>query len=105
MLVISQFKTLFAHHWHTNARLINVAAKLDEVAFRENPGYGRGSIHDLFIHLLRTNYGWRVGMKTGQQPPPLRQEDYPNLKALKIGFEREQLSWQELLAELSAEEI
>ncbi len=101
----SQFQTLFAYHWHTTRRLIACAAKLDEADYQDNPGYGHGSIHDLLFHLLRTDQGWRLGLETGRQPSPLPQEDFPDLKSLQTGFEREQVAWQALLDRLSAEEI
>jgi uncharacterized damage-inducible protein DinB len=50
----SQFQTLFTYHWHTNLRLMECAAKLGEADYKDNPGYGHDSIHDLLFHLLRT---------------------------------------------------
>ncbi len=105
MLQPSQFSTLFAYHWHTNRRLMDCAAKLGEAGYKDNPGYGHGSIHDLLFHLLRTDQGWRLGLETGRQPSPLRQEDYPNLESLQMGFASEQLAWEGLLNQLGPEEI
>jgi uncharacterized damage-inducible protein DinB len=105
MFIKSQFQTLFAYHWHTNRRLMECAAKLSEADYIANPGYGHGSIHDLLFHLLRTDQGWRLGLETGRQVSPLRQEDFPNLESLQIGFESEQLAWQALLDTLGEEEI
>ena len=98
-------QTLFAYHWHTTLRLIDCAAKLDEAAYTEHPGYGHGSIHDLLFHVLRTDRGWRRALETGHQPAPLSPEDFPNLVALRAGFELEQTAWQALLSGLSAEDI
>lgn len=58
MFIKSQFQTLFAYHWHTDQRLITYAAKLSEADYKDNPGYGHGSIHDLLFHVLRTDHGW-----------------------------------------------
>ena len=98
-------QTLFAYHWHTTLRLIDCAAKLDEAAYTEHPGYGHGSIHDLLFHVLRTDWSWRRALETGQQPAPLSQEEFPDLPALLAGFELEQAAWQALLGGLSAEDI
>src|SRR5262249_46688430 len=78
---------------------------LSESDYRNQPGYGHGSIHDLLFHLLRTDYGWRRGLETGSQQAPLREEDFPDLGSLRSGFEREQLAWEELLGRLSDAEI
>lgn len=101
----SQFQTLFAYHWHTTTRLLECAARLDEPVYREHPGYGHGSIHDLLFHLLRADGGWRVALETGRQLAPARAEDYPTLESLRAGFAQEQAAWQARLAGYRAEEI
>ena len=101
----AQFQTLFAYHWHTNRRLMECAARLDEADYQDNPGYGHGSIHALLFHVLRTDQGWRLGLETGRQLSPLRPEDFPTLQSLQAGFEAEQSAWQALLERLGAEEI
>ncbi|MSP13052.1 MAG: hypothetical protein EXR62_08845 [Chloroflexi bacterium] len=101
----SQFQTLFAYHWHTSRRLMDAAARLDEAAYKEHPGYGHGSIHDLLFHILRTDYGWRLGLEHGRQLTSLRPEEFPDLKSLQTGFEAEAAAWQMFLNSLSAAEI
>ncbi|NIS79810.1 MAG: hypothetical protein GTO14_06300 [Anaerolineales bacterium] len=105
MSIESQFQTLFAYHWHTNLRLIDLAIKLDESQIKEKQGYGRGSIRDLFFHLLRADQSWRIGLETGRQASPLRQGDFPDLKSIRTGFEHERGAWQELLDSFDTEQI
>jgi uncharacterized damage-inducible protein DinB len=101
----SQFQTLFAYHWHTTLHLMACAARLSEADYTDNPGYGRGSIHDLLFHLLRADQSWRLALETGRQSPSSRQEDFPTLQSLQAGFEAERLAWQALLDRLGGEEI
>jgi uncharacterized damage-inducible protein DinB len=101
----SQLDTLFAYHWHTTQRLLDCAARLNEADYKANPGYGRGSIHDLFFHLLRTNQGWRVALESGRQLSPVRPEDFTDLQSLVAAFEDEQKAWQAYLEGLAPEEI
>jgi uncharacterized damage-inducible protein DinB len=101
----TQFQTLFAYFWHTHSRLFELAAQLQEVDYKELPGYGQGSIHNLFFHLMRTLNSWRMGLETGKRLSPLKAEDYPTLESLKPAFQHEQLAWQTLLNSLSEEEI
>ena len=105
MIDPSPIQTLFAYHWHTTRRLMAVAANLDEAAYTEKPEYGHGSIHDLLFHLLRTDYSWRLGLETGNQPASLSRDDFPDLAALQRGFEQEEQAWNDLLNRLSAEEL
>jgi len=105
MSIQSQYQTLFAYHWHTTRRLLELAARLDEVDYKESPGYGHGSIHDLFFHLLRTDRSWRLALQTGKQLAPLHLRDYPDLQTLARALEAEQQDWQTFLDGLSAAEI
>ena len=101
----TQFLTLFAYHWHTHNRLFDLAAQLDEADYKDGTGYGQGSIHGLFFHLLRTMNSWRQGLETGKRISPLKVEDYPTHEALRIGFEAEQSAWNILIEQMSAADI
>ena len=101
----THFQTLFAYHWHTIKRLLEVAKQLDDATYHAHPGYGHGSIHDILFHLLRADQGWLAGIKAGKQLPPINVEDYPDLPALSAGFATVQADWEQFLSELSEEEI
>ncbi len=99
------FQTLFAYHAHTQQQLMAVAARLDEAAYRRHPGYGHGSLHDLFFHGLRTDYAWRVSLETSRQPPPLSPAPFPTLAALQAGAKTEHRAWQALLTTWDADAL
>jgi uncharacterized damage-inducible protein DinB len=99
------FESLFAYHWHTNFRLLNCASQLSDPEISMDPDYGRGSIFNLFFHILRSDNTWRFVLETGRPLSPLRVEDYPDLKAVESGLGNEQNKWQSLLDRLSPVEI
>lgn len=101
----SQFQILFPYHWHTASRLLDGAARLTQADYTDNPGYGHGSIQDVFFHVLRTDQGWRIGLQTGRQATAMKPEAFPDLKSLQAGFESERREWQMLLEELGEEEV
>ena len=105
MFIKNQFTTLFDYHWHTNQRLISCAAEVSHDDYFAKPGDGLDSIHEILFHILRADSGWRAGLETGVQQLPLAGDDYPDLEALKSGFEREQVAWGKLLDSLTAEQI
>jgi uncharacterized damage-inducible protein DinB len=105
MLTKTLYQTLFAYYWHTHTRLFELAAQLNEADYKQNPGYGQGSIHDLFFHTMRTLNSWRMGLETGKRLSPLKAEDFPTFEALKTAFQQEQAAWQALLETLNEEEI
>lgn len=99
------FRTLFGYHWQVRHRLIDGAAALDEGAYREDPGYGHGSVHDLLFHLLQTDRGWRLGLEADATAERLDPADYPDLESLRSGFEAEEAAWDAYLATLTEERI
>jgi len=101
----SQYQSLFAYHAASMRRLLDAAGQLTDAAYRENPGYGHGSIHDVFVHLLTALRSWNESLSTGQQGPRLRAEDYSDLPALRAGFETEWAATSAYLARLSAADI
>ena len=101
----NQFQILFAYQWHTTLHLLEYAARLNAAEYQENPGYGHGSIHDLFFHLLRTARSWRVALESGKQQAGIRPESCPDLAAVRAGLVEEQLAWQSLVDGLSGEQI
>lgn len=105
MLAKSQFQNLYAYHWGTTRRLMACADKLSEVDYKEVPQHGRGSIHDLLLHILRADNGWRLGLETGRQQFRVNDDAFPNLESLQVAFEAEQAAWQTLLDSLSEEQI
>jgi len=105
MLTKLQFETMYAYHWHTTLRLIECATKLNEADYREVPEHGRGSIHDLLLHILRADNGWRLSLETGKRQFPVSDDNFPDLDSLQTAFEAEQAAWQLLLDGLSDEQI
>lgn len=100
-----QYQTLFDYSWYTLHKLLDQAALLDESAYHAQPGYGHGSIHDLFFHMLATYRNWRVGLQSGRRQPRIQPSDYSTFAAIKAAFAEEQAAWQAFLASLSDEEI
>lgn len=105
MLIKTQYQTLFAYHWHTSQRILELAARLPEAGYKASTGYGRGSIHELLFHILNADHSWRIAVESGQQSESLPPEAYPDLAAMRAGFESEQRSWEQLMDAFSPDEI
>ena len=80
------FESLFAYHWHTNFHLLNCASQLSDQEIGLALDYGRGSIYNLFFHILRSDNTWRFVLETGRPLPPLRIEDYPGSQGHRVRF-------------------
>ena len=99
------YQTLFAYSWATAQRLLDKAALLDEAELHANPGYGHGSIYDLFLHLLNVSHGWRGAFETGTEWPRFPNERFTKLDAVRAALEAEYSGWHALLAALSDEDV
>ncbi len=100
-----QFLYLFGYSWHNTLHLLDFADRLSAADCQENPGYGHGSIQDIFFHMLRGSYSWRTALQTGQQPAGLRAEDYPTLGNIRAGLLEEKQAWLQMVDGLTAEQI
>ena len=100
-----QYQTLFAWHFDLIRRLLEAAAQLSDADYHDNPGYGRGPVHDLLFHMLVSDLRWRAGLETGQRMPGPKAQDYPDLQSLRAFYEAEKSAWLAYLAGLSDEAI
>jgi uncharacterized damage-inducible protein DinB len=97
--------TLFNYHWHTTQQLLDSTANLSVESYHEHSGYGQGSLHDIFFHLLRVDNSWRIGLESGKQQAGFQPSDFLDLAAIRAGFAAEQVAWSALLGSLSAEDL
>lgn len=100
-----QMLFLFQYHFDTISHLMNQARKLSPEEYRDDFGIKWGSIHELLFHILATDQGYRVALKTGQRPPPLRSEDFTDLDSLQVLLESEQSDWTTFLQELDDSQV
>jgi uncharacterized damage-inducible protein DinB len=105
MSVKAQYQTLFAYQNHTIKRLLAGAAQLEDASYREHPGFGHGSLHDMFLHLLAASRMWRTVLATGQRPSRLDRDSFPDIASLESGFAEDAAGWQAYLEQLSEEEV
>jgi uncharacterized damage-inducible protein DinB len=105
MFAKKQALTLFSYHWDTTEKLLAQAKELDSADYHAHPGYGHGSIHDLFLHILVANASWRTGLITGQQSSPINRDTFTDLASIKTGFAAEKAAWDDYFATISSADI
>ena len=91
-----KYKVLFSYHFDTLAKLMDQAEALGTEGVQEKPSNGR-SMHELFLHILDTDRGWRMGLERGFRPEHLDPEDYVSLNALRSRLSEERSAWMELI--------
>ena len=100
-----QFGRLFAYHWFTLDRLLTLTSQLEDKVIHAQTGYGRGSIFELFYHILQTDQAWRMGMQAGRRvPTKFKKEDFASLEDLWLGVKTERVEWDAFLADMTPED-
>jgi uncharacterized damage-inducible protein DinB len=102
---IDHLRYLYAYHFDTTVRLMDLAQNLGEADYNHDPGYGRGSIHALFLHILNADRGWRTGLETGKRPPSLALADHVDLASLREVLAAERGAWEKFLTGLTAQQV
>jgi uncharacterized damage-inducible protein DinB len=105
MGIHSNYSTLFSYHFDTVLRLLDGAGKLSKEGYHDNPGFGHGSLHELFFHLLVTDCRWRTGMETGERMPVIRVTEYPDFSSIQAFYQNERKAWMSFLESLPEEDI
>jgi uncharacterized damage-inducible protein DinB len=98
-------ETLFRYQSATIQRLLDQAAKLSNEQYYAHPGYGHGSLHDIFFHLLQATRSWRIALETGKQQAGIKAADYAALELIRIAYTEEYAAWYSLLAPLTDEQL
>jgi uncharacterized damage-inducible protein DinB len=99
------YQHLFAYSWHTTQQLLDKAAVLDEAELHAPSDFVQRSMHNSFFHIIATSRNWRTALETGTQPPHMQSTGFESVEELRHLVEEEASAWQQLLAQLSDEEV
>lgn len=97
--------TLWDYNVWANEQILAAAARLPEADLRHPVASGHGSLFGTLLHLLDTEYGWRVLCESGADTAILTEEDLPNLSALAERFRAEAAAMSSYIAVLTDEEL
>lgn len=93
------------HRWATE-RMLEGAGQLQDADYRAPGAHGGRSVHDTLFHMLRVDHVWRtVCERPGQPFTPLAPDDYPDLAALRAGWDREAAALAALLDRLDDDDL
>jgi uncharacterized damage-inducible protein DinB len=79
------------HHWANN-RLWSKVRHLTTDQLNESCWLSRGNIFKTLLHMVDTQWSWRLACQDGQLPPELKSEDFPNIHALIQYWEEDDAS-------------
>jgi uncharacterized damage-inducible protein DinB len=102
---ISALQTLWSYNAWAMEQILAAAAKLPEQALDQMIDSGHGSLYDTLLHILDTEYGWRMLIEGGVETPVLTRQDVPDLATLTARAHAESQAWHSYLAGLSDDDL
>jgi uncharacterized damage-inducible protein DinB len=101
----ADLRTLWEYNTWANGRILAAAGRLPTAALREPVDSGHGTLFGTLLHMLDTEYGWRMLVEQGTETPVLTEQDIPDLTALAERFTAEGAAMREYLAALTDESL
>ncbi len=92
------------NYWATE-RLLAAAVNVSQEEYTAPTAFPRGSLRGTLIHLLDTEYGWRILLQQGVETPDLTEAEFPTLEAFEHRLHEEETSMRAYLASLKDEDV
>jgi uncharacterized damage-inducible protein DinB len=97
----ADLQLLWEYNTWANGQILAAAGRLPPAALREPLASGHGTLFGTLLHLLDTEYGWRMLVEQGAETPVLTEQDIPDLAALTERFAAEAAAMRAYLAGLT----
>lgn len=95
----AEMRFVWDYYYWATWRLLAAAEGLSDEEFTA-PRPGGHSLQHLFVHTMSAERGWRTGFQTGERPPRLALEDFPNLASVVERWRAEEALTKEFVASL-----
>lgn len=102
---IADMKLIYEYNFWVNKLLLDTAEKLTPAQFTLPTSFSWGNLHKTFLHLLDTEYGWRVLCQHGQITFDLKPEDFPDLASIRRRWQTEEAAMWDYLNTLTDEAL
>jgi uncharacterized damage-inducible protein DinB len=99
----ADLKLLWEYNTWANEQILAAAGRLSPAALQEPVASGHGTLFGTLLHILDTEYGWRMLVEQGAETPVLTEQEFPHLTALAERFMAEAAAMRGYLAALTDE--
>ncbi len=95
--------TIFEYNDWANQRILAAASKVSHEQWIAPTAFPRGSLRATLVHILDTEYGWRLLLQRSEETEDLNEKDFPTLASLRDRWRYEQDHLRLYLASLTDE--
>lgn len=93
--------TLFNYNYWANGKILGTAETLDEAQFIAPANTSHKSLRGTLIHILGTEWMWRMRCQEGISPAAMITEiNFPTLNAIRLGWQTEEQAMRNYLSRL-----
>lgn len=75
-------QSLIAYNQWANARLLGKVSRLEAEHLAAPNWLSQGNLFNTLLHVVDTQWSWRLACQEGQLPPELKGEDFADIRAL-----------------------
>lgn len=98
-------QTLYGYNCWANRRILAASARLSPEQFAAPDGMNYGTLRGTLVHMLDTEYGWRMLVQHSQGSPVMAEADFPTVEALVQRWDAEEADMHAYLASLGDEDL
>jgi uncharacterized damage-inducible protein DinB len=91
---------MFDYNSWANRRILDRAEAVTSEQWSEPSTHSYSSLHATLVHLLDTEYGWRLLLQSGVFSADVKPEDFPTVAALRARWAEEEAAWRVYLGSL-----
>jgi uncharacterized damage-inducible protein DinB len=97
----NEILTFFNYNYWANKKILETAEALDEEQFIEPAKVSFKSLRGTLIHILGTEWMWRMRSQEGISPAAMITEiNFPTLNAIRLGWQTEEQAMRNFLGRL-----
>jgi uncharacterized damage-inducible protein DinB len=98
----SDVMMLIAYNFWADQEIISACRRISVADFtrQAKPDPGWHSLRGTLVHLLDTEYGWRVALQNLPDSGVIREADFPDVETLAARWQEEQAAWLSYTADL-----
>lgn len=102
---LQDMNLLYDYNYWANGKMITAAAKLTHEQFIAPTSHNYGSLRGTLVHLLDTEYGWRMLCQHNTFAPDLNEADYPTLEVVAQRWREEEKAMRDYLRSLTDQDL
>lgn len=102
---VQDMLTLYDYNYWANDRILGAAANISQEQWGATSTFPYGSLHNTLLHMLDTEFGWRMRCQYNQAAPDLSAADLPALDMFKLRWDEEETAMRAYLAAMHDDDL